>query len=115
MVVVIGLACGMGSWVMAVFVTAFTWLLVFWLESHVGCRLKVRLDADVDPQPVYGALQAFLVSRHCRLQSSELNEEKRQMTFLMLIPSALDPRLLEADVRSKLPQSEDARISIEAV
>jgi len=114
-VVVIGLACGMGSWAMAVFATAFTWLLVFWLESHVGCRLKIRLEADVDPQPVYGAVQSFLISRHCRLQSSELNEDKRQMTFMMLIPSALDPRLLEADVRSKLPKSEDAKITIEAV
>ncbi len=28
-VVVVGLACGMGSWAMAVFVTAFTWVLVF--------------------------------------------------------------------------------------
>src|SRR6266478_2545487 len=28
MVVVVGLACGMGSWAMAVFVTAFAWVLV---------------------------------------------------------------------------------------
>ena len=28
-VVVVGLACGMGSWAMAVFVTAFTWILIF--------------------------------------------------------------------------------------
>jgi hypothetical protein len=113
-VVVIGLACGMGSWAMAVFVTAFSWLLIFWLESHVGCRMKIRLDPDVDPQSVYGAVQSLLISRHCRLQRSELIEAKRQMVFLMLIPSGLDPRQLEADVRSKLPQSEDARIAIDA-
>lgn len=113
-VVVIGLACGVGSWTMAVFVTAFTWVLVFWLESHVGCQLKIRLDADVDPQPVYGAVQAFLISRHCRLQSSVLNEEKRQMIFLMFIPSALDPRQLETDVRTHLPKTDDARIEIQA-
>lgn len=112
-VVVIGLACGMGSWAMAVFVTAFTWALVFWLESHVGCRLKIRLDADVDPQPVYGSVQSFLISRQCRLQSSELNEDKRQMTFLMLIPSALDPRQLEAEVRTHLPKGDEARIEIQ--
>ena len=34
MVVVVGLACGMGSWAMAVFVTGFSWLLMFWLDSH---------------------------------------------------------------------------------
>jgi len=38
MVVVVGLACGMGSWAMAVFVTAFSWLLMFWLDSHSSCR-----------------------------------------------------------------------------
>jgi hypothetical protein len=113
-VVVIGLACGMGSWAMAVFVTAFTWALVYWLESRVGCRLKIRLDSGVDPQPVYGAVQSFLISRHCRLQSSELNEGKRQMTFLMLIPSALDPRQLESDVRTQLPKADNARIEIQA-
>src|SRR5436190_8664015 len=42
-VVVVGLACGMGSWTMAVFVTAFSWVLVYLLESHVGCRIKIRL------------------------------------------------------------------------
>jgi hypothetical protein len=113
-VVVIGLACGMGSWAMAVFVTAFCWLLVFWLESHVGCRIRIRLDADVDPQPVYGMVQSMLISRHCRLQRSELNETKRQMTFLMLIPSGLDPRQLETEVRAKLPNPDDARIDINA-
>ena len=35
-VVVIGLACGMGSWAMAVFVTLFTWSLLYWLDSHVA-------------------------------------------------------------------------------
>src|SRR3954447_7551832 len=72
-VVVIGLACGMGSWAMAVFVTAFTWLLVYWLESHVSCKIRIRLDSDTDVQPVYGKLQSMLVLRRCRLQRSTLN------------------------------------------
>src|SRR6266436_1361540 len=39
-IVVVGLACGMGSWAMAVFVTAFTWLLVFWLDSHASTQVN---------------------------------------------------------------------------
>ncbi|HEY7001706.1 MAG TPA: hypothetical protein VH330_08180, partial [Candidatus Udaeobacter sp.] len=39
-VVVVGLACGMGSWAMAVFVTGFIWLLLFWLDSHSSCRVR---------------------------------------------------------------------------
>jgi hypothetical protein len=114
-VVVIGLACGMGSWAMAVFVTAFSWLLVFWLESQVSCRLKIRLGNEVDAPPVYGAVQSFLVSRHCQLQSSALKEGKGQMTFLLLIPSGLDPRQLEADVRGMLPQPDDCEVNIQPV
>jgi hypothetical protein len=114
MVVVIGLACGMGSWVMAVFVTGFTWLLIYWLESHVGCRMRIRLGGKLDPKPVFGVVQSLLVSRHCRIQSSELNAAKGQMVIRMLIPSGLDPKQLEADVRAKLPQPDNARIDIQS-
>jgi hypothetical protein len=59
-VVVIGLACGMGSWVMAVFVTAFSWILIFWLDSRAACRLRIRLAEDEDPEPAFGAVQSLL-------------------------------------------------------
>jgi hypothetical protein len=52
MVVVVGLACGMGSWAMAVFVTGFSWILVYWLDSHSSCRVRIRLDDGEDPKPV---------------------------------------------------------------
>lgn len=113
-VVVIGLACGMGSWAMAVFVTVFSWVLVFWLEMHVSCRIKIRLDRDVDPQPVYGVVQSLLVSHRCRLQSSSLDVEKAQMVFLLLVPAGLDPHVLEADLRAKVPNPDEARIDIQA-
>jgi hypothetical protein len=114
MVVVIGLACGMGSWVMAVFVTAFTWVLIYLSESRVGSRVRVRIDKDADLEPLFAVVQSLLVARGCQIQTSELNKAKGQMVFLMLIPSGLDPKQLEAEVRSKLPQPDDARIDIEA-
>ena len=76
MVVVVGLACGMGSWAMAVFVTVFSWLLVYWLDSHASCRIRIRLANDVNPQPVFGMVQSLLVSHRCRLHSSALYEDK---------------------------------------
>src|SRR5215831_13562488 len=54
MIVVVGLACGMGSWAMAVFVTAFSWLLMFWLDSHSSCEVRIRLDDTQDPKAVFG-------------------------------------------------------------
>jgi hypothetical protein len=114
-VVVIGLACGMGSWAMAVFVTAFSWLLVFWLDSHSSCRIRIRLDDEVDPQPIFGALQSLLVSHHCRLKSSALYEDKGQMVFLMYIPTGVDPRQLESEIRAKLKKTDIAKIDVDVV
>src|SRR6266480_672733 len=114
-VVVVGLACGMGSWAMAVFVTAFTWLLVFWLDSHASCRVRIRLDDNVDPNPIFGMMQSLLVSHHCRLQSSALYEDKGQMVFLLFIPTGVDPRQLEAEVRSSLKKHHVSKITVDVV
>jgi hypothetical protein len=115
MIVVVGLACGMGSWAMAVFVTAFSWLLVFWLDSHSSCRVRIRLDDGEDPKPVFGTVQSLLVSHKCRLQSSSLYEDKGQMVFLLYIPSGIDPRQLEAEVRSSLKKHNVSKINVDVV
>src|ERR1043166_8418856 len=115
MVVVVGLACGMGSWAMAVFVTGFSWLLIFWLDSHSSCRVRIRLDDNEDPKPVFGMVQSLLVSHKCRLQSSSLYEDKGQMVFLLYIPSGVDPRQLEAEVRSKLRKNHVSKIAVDVV
>src|SRR6266550_2025711 len=114
-VVVVGLACGMGSWAMAVFVTIFSWLLVFWLDSHASCRIRIRLEDDVDPQPIFGMVQSLLVSHHCRLQSSALYEDKGQMVFILYIPAGIDPRKLEAEMRAKLKKSDTSKIDVDVV
>src|SRR2546425_13042633 len=115
MVVVVGLACGMGSWAMAAFVTAFSWLLIYWLDSHASCRIRIRLANNVDPQPVFGMVQSLLVSHRCRLQSSALYEDKGQMVFLLYIPSGVDPMQLEAEVRSSLKKHNVSKITVDVV
>src|SRR5207247_5905705 len=115
MVVVVGLACGMGSWAMAVFVTAFSWILVYWLDSHSSCRVRIRLDDGADPKPVFGTVQSLLVSDKCRLQSSALYEDKGQMAFLLYIPTAVDARELEAEVREQLRKNHVAELSDDGV
>ncbi len=115
MIVVVGLACGMGSWAMAVFVTAFGWVLVYWLDSHSSCRIRVRLDDGEDPKPVFGTVQSLLVSHKCRLQSSALYEDKGQMVFLLYIPSGVDPMQLEAEVRASLKKHNVSKINVDVV
>ncbi len=115
MIVVVGLACGMGSWAMAVFVTGFSWLLLYWLDSHSSCRVRIRLDDEEDPKPVFGMVQSLLVSHKCRLQSSSLYEDKGQMVFLLYIPTGVDPRQLEEEVRSKLQKTRVSKITVDVV
>src|SRR5712671_6249640 len=114
-VVVVGLACGMGSWAMAVFVTVFTWILIYWLDSHIACQIEIRLDDNVDPNPIFGMMQSLLVFHNCRLQSSALYEDKGQMVFLLYIPAGVDPRKLEAEVRSKLRKHNVSKITVDVV
>jgi hypothetical protein len=113
--VVIGLASGMGSWAMAVFVTIFSWVLMYWLDSHVMCNLTIRLDGNGDPKPLQNVVQSLLVSHRCRLQSCELSKGKKRMEFLFHMPAGLDQDKLEADLRAKLPKTGDSRITIQAV
>jgi len=111
-VVVIGLACGMGSWVMAIFVTAFSWILIFVLDSHVACRIRIRHSEEADAKAVFGKLQTYLVSRGCRLQGSPLYKGKRQVVFLLHVPTGIDLTQLEVDARATLLDSDESRIDI---
>ena len=115
MVVVVGLACGMGSWAMAVFVTGFSWLLMYWLDSHSSCRVRIRLDEAEDPKPVFDAVQSLLISHKCKLQSSSLYEDKGRMVFLLYLPTGVDPTRLEHEVRSKLRKNQVSKIAIDVV
>jgi len=115
MVVVVGLACGMGSWAMAVFVTAFSWGLMFWLDSHSSCEVRIRLNNGADPKPVFDTVQALLISHKCKMQSSALYEDKGRMVFLLFLPSGVDPTRLEHEVRSKLRKNNVSKITIDVV
>src|SRR5262245_62900054 len=115
MVVVVGLACGMGSWAMAVFVTAFSWLLMFWLDSHSSCEVRIRLDDTEDPRAVFDTVQSLLISHKCKLQSSSLYEDKGRMVFLLYLPIRVDPTRLEHEVRSKLHKNRVSKIAVDVI
>ena len=115
MVVVVGLACGMGSWAMAVFVTGFSWLLMFWLDSHSSCEVRIRLNNGADAKPVFDTVQSLLLSHKCRLQSSALYEDKGRMVFLLYIPTGVDPRKLEDEVRARLRKNDVSKIVVDVV
>src|SRR6266446_5344332 len=114
-VVVVGLACGMGSWAMAVFVTGFSWLLLFWLDSHSSCEVRIRLNNGADAKPVFDTVQSLLLSHKCRLQSSSLYEDKGRMVFLLYIPNGVDPGKLEDEVRTRLRKNDVSKIAVDVI
>ena len=115
MVVVVGLACGMGSWAMAVFVTGFSWLLMFWLDSHSSCEVRIRLNDGADTKPVFDTVQSLLLSHKCRLQSSSLYEDKGRMVFLLYIPNGVDPGKLEDEVRTRLRKNDVSKVAVDVI
>src|SRR5882724_2272924 len=72
--VVVGLACGMGSWTMAVFVTAFSWVLLLVLDSRVTCNMTIKLDDDEDPKPLRTSVESLLLSHQCQFQSCKMSK-----------------------------------------
>ena len=112
MVVVIGLACGMNQWAMAAFVTALTWGLIFWLDSHVSARFKIRVTGKQDVRPVFAEVQNFLRLHRCRVKAANLYESKRSMVFVAHVPAALDPVELELALHAKVGEDTDVEIRI---
>ena len=99
---------------MAVFVTAFSWVLFYWLDSHHTCQMTIRLDGSTDAKPLQDMVQSLLIMHRCRLQSCTLSKGNKRMEFLFQIPASLDSDKLEADVKAKLPKTGDSRVTIQA-
>ena len=105
LVVLIGLACGLGQFATAIFVTVFAWALVMWLESHLSARLKVRVNDKVNLRDAYAAMLDYLHAHRCRVKNSMMVEGKHQVAALIHFPSGLDPKAMQADLKAALPRA----------
>jgi hypothetical protein len=97
---------------MAVFVTVFSWILIFLLESRLACRIRIRLaDDDADLEQAFSTVQSMLVSRGCRLQNSALYKGKQQLSA----HSGGTRYAKTGALRAMLPHSNNARIAMDIV
>ena len=112
LVVVVGLACGLGEFAMAVFITAFAWMLVFWLDSSVGCRIKLKMTASHNPKDVMLALLDLMRRNKVRITAANSYEHKRQIVVLGKMPTQLDPIQFSAALRQRLPRGDDLDIDL---
>ena len=112
MVVVVGLAAGLGELAMAVFFTVFAWLLIFWLDSNVGFRIRLKLGKSADSKGTLIALMEMIRTAGGRTSSAEEYEHKQQIVVVGKLPSSVDPVKFKAELTKKLPQGEDADIDL---
>jgi hypothetical protein len=112
LVVVIGLACGLGEFAMAVFISIFAWLLIFWLDSSVGCRIRLKMTAAHNPKDVMLALLDLMRRNKVRVTAANAYEHKRQIVVLGKMPTQLDPIQFGATLRQRLPRGDDLDIDL---
>jgi hypothetical protein len=104
LVVLIGLACGLGEFATAIFVTLFAWMLVHWLESHMSARLKVRVGDRAMLPDAYKVMLDTLSRARCRVKNSMIVDGKKQIVAIVHFPAGLDPKAIEADLHAALPR-----------
>jgi len=112
MVVVIGLACGLGQLAMGVFFTVFAWLLIFWLDSNVGFRLRLKLTSRCDPKSALLTVLDLVRRSGGRVSSTQEYEHKRQVVVIGKIPSGVDPVRFKAALLQKIAQGDDIEIDL---
>ena len=107
LVVLLGLACGLGQFATAIFVTAFAWGLIMWLESHLSAYVKVRVGDKIDLGEAYSAVLDYMHAKHCRVQSSMTVDAKHQIVAMIHFPSHIDPKAMAAELKATLPRAGD--------
>ncbi len=107
LVVLLGLACGLGQFATAIFVTAFAWGLIMWLESHMSAFVKVRVGDKIDLGEAYSAVLDYMHAKHCRVKSSMMVDAKHQIAAMIHFPSHIDPKAMAAELKAALPRAGD--------
>jgi hypothetical protein len=95
LVTVVGLACGLKIYVVAVLATAFGWALIYVLEATVTHRVMVKgLQAPSLVQAAE-AYEAILTGSGCRILSEKKNFLKSQVALVFRAPGNLDRDRIE--------------------
>ena len=107
LVVLLGLACGLGQFATAIFVTAFSWGLIMWLESHLSAYVKVRVGDKIELREAYAAVLDCMHAKRCRVKNSMMIDAKHQIAAMIHFPSHIDPKVMAAELKAALPRAGD--------
>lgn len=100
--IVVGLACGLGQFLVAVVCAVASWIVIWWLESHRNGELRIRIAVGADRQ------KAELVAVHelrvlrCHVRSVRAGLSGRTLTVVASVPTSLEDDAICQRLRSRL-------------
>ncbi len=113
MVVVIGLACGLSLFPLAVLLTAAAWVLLWFIDRKFGVRVRIDLRSSVDSEDGLARdLRDGCRRRGYSVLEIEPSRDGRRFDVEVLAPIDRTPDTIAADVRAMLPpELQDAKVS----
>ncbi|MFM7052038.1 MAG: hypothetical protein ACKOYN_07915 [Planctomycetota bacterium] len=110
LVIVIGLACGLTQYLMAVVVAVAAWLVIWWLNGSRPARVRIRVPAGTDLVRIELVAADALRRMRCKVASARLGATGRSVHLMVRIPTALEDeivsRSLSATLAADLPRAE---------
>lgn len=103
LVVVVGLAAGLGQFVTAIVIAAIAWTVIWWLHAHRFARIKVRLSPMADRDRARVAVADALARMHCRVAAVEPGKSGRGITLTVRVPATVADELLQKGLLASIP------------
>jgi hypothetical protein len=100
----IGITCGLNLWMVAIITTAFSWILIYVLESRTNERLTVRGVRSETIGPSSEAYAKALHGLNCRFHAPRKNPKKGQITYTMQVPQNVSREAIEAKCNEEVPK-----------
>lgn len=102
LVVVIGLACGLSQYAIALVVAVAAWLIIWWLQASRVGEIKVRIPVGADRQRAELVASLELRTMRCQVRSLRAGASGRSFTMALSIPSSLDDATLCRKIETRL-------------
>ncbi len=102
---ILGIACGLQLWMVAILGAAIAWVLIAALECRIGMRMVVR---GVKPEVVAQAAEAYggaLRAFGCRFATPRKNPAKGTVSFILRVRRGLEREAIEAECQAKVHET----------
>lgn len=101
---ILGIACGINLWMVAIVTTVLSLVLIWFLESRSGLRMVIRgLRSETISQSAE-AYAKTLSALRCSFQPPRKNPKKGQISFTFQHPRSLTPEDMEARLDAEVPK-----------